>query len=235
MSEEQTRRDVLRQGALSLTAVGVGALVPAPLTKEVGRQVHAAIQQERSGSDYESKAFLDHEWKLLRLLAETIIPADDVSGSALDAGAPEFIDLLASNNAELRRLLSSGMLWLDHETRRLTDGKVFVDAEEADRNAILDQLAERVVEADPRYEGYAESIEYAGFQHYTTEPGRDLQAGVRFFSWVRRLVVDAFYTSEIGMADVGFQGNEFLRSFDVPQESIRYAWERSPFRDEEPG
>lgn len=229
-----TRREAIRAGALALTAAGVGALVPGPLSRELGFEVHAvagAAAQEEPAGAYRPQAFLDHEWRLLRLLAETILPADERSGSALDAGAPEFIDLLASHNDELRRLLSSGMLWLDHETRRRT-GRVFVEAAEVDRHAILDRLASRVEEADPGYEGYAESIEYAGFQHYRVEPANELAPGVRFFSWLRRLVVDAFYTSPIGIADVGYQGNEFLRSFEVPEASIRYALDRSPFREE---
>jgi hypothetical protein len=229
MSESITRRDAIRRAALSLTAVGVGSLVPGLLPKGTGEQVHAALQE--AGDGYQPAAFLEHEWRLLRLLCEIILPADDTSGSALDAGAPEFIDLLASNNRELQRILTSGMLWLDHETRRRS-GSSFVEAEDTDRTALLDRLAERVEEVDPGYEGYAESIEYAGFQHYTTEPHGDLGAGVRFFSWLRRLVVDAFYTSPIGIADVGYEGNDYLRRFVVPESSVRHALDRSPFRDE---
>lgn len=223
-----TRRELIRQGALALTALGATTLVPAPLSREIGAMVHAAVQDATDGA---SKAFLDHEWRLLRLLAETIIPADDRSGSALDAGAPEFIDLLASNNEELRRILSSGMLWLDHESRARY-GTVFVDAGAEQRGRLLDLLAAGVVEEDPGYEGIVESIEYAGFFHYTTEPAGELGPGIRFFSWVRRLVVDAFYTSPIGMADLEYQGNAVLRDFRVPAAPLQYAIARSPFRDE---
>ena len=225
---ELTRREAIRRAAMSLTALGATGLVPAPLSREVGEMVHAAMQDDSGGAGA-SQAFLDHEWKLLRLLAETIVPADDRSGSALEAGAPGFIDLLSSNNDELRRILSSGMLWLDRESRRLY-GAVFVEAAVEDRGALLDLLAAGVVEEDPGYEGIVESIEYAGLFHYTTEPAGELGPGIRFFSWVRRLVVDAFYTSPIGIADVEYQGNDFLRSFSVPQASLDYALRRSPFR-----
>lgn len=225
---ELSRREVIRRGALSLTALGAGGLLPAPLSRELGGLVHAAVQEEPR--DASSRAFLDHEWQLLRLLAEMIIPADERSGSALDAGAPEFIDLLASNNEELRRILSGGMLWLDHESRERY-GSVFVEATEADRSALLDQLAAGVIEEDPGYEGIVDSIEHAGFRHYTAEPAGTLGSGIRLFSWVRRLVVDAFYTSPIGMMDVGYQGNEFLRRFSVAQEPLQYALRRSPFRE----
>ncbi|MEE2777908.1 MAG: gluconate 2-dehydrogenase subunit 3 family protein [Acidobacteriota bacterium] len=227
---ELSRREAIRRSALSLTALGAGALVPAPLSRELGTMVHAALQEQPATSE-RSQAFLEHEWRLLRLLAETIIPADERSGSALEAGAPEFIGLLASNNDELRRILSAGMLWLDHESTSRY-GAVFVEAADRDRTELLDLLAAKVVEEDPGYEGIVDSIEYAGFHHYTTEPRGQLGPGVRFFSWVRRLVVDAFYTSPIGMADVDYQGNDVLRRFQVPREPLQYALRRSPFRDE---
>lgn len=229
MSDSVTRREVIRAGALALTAAGTGALVPGPISQRLGTTVHAAVQQSGARGGYVPQAFLEAEWRTLRLLAETILPADDRSGGALEAGAPEFIDLLASHNGELQRILTSGILWLDHEMRRRT-GRDFADAEAGDRNALLDRLAAGVEKADPGYESYAESIEYAGFRHYTAEPGDELGAGVRFFSWLRRLVVDAFYTSPVGVADLGYQGNEVLRRFEVAEESIRYAFERSPFR-----
>jgi hypothetical protein len=53
-------------------------------------------------------------------------------------------------------------------------------------------------------------------------------AGVRFFAWVRRMVADAYYTSAIGMKDLGYMGNSAISHFAVPQEAIDYALKRSP-------
>ena len=53
-------------------------------------------------------------------------------------------------------------------------------------------------------------------------------AGVRFFDWVRKMAVDAYYTSEIGIKDLGYAGNQALSEYTVPQETIDYAMNRSP-------
>ena len=55
-----------------------------------------------------------------------------------------------------------------------------------------------------------------------------LGGGVDFFSALRGIVVDAYYTSPVGMADIGYMGNQVLTSFSVPEEAIQYALRRSP-------
>jgi hypothetical protein len=229
-----SRRDAIRDAAIALTAFGAGAF-PA-ISRAAAAHVHGAVAQERAaGPDagYEPKAFLPHEWRLLRLLAEMIVPADETSGSALDAGAPEFIDLLASNNPRLQRIFTSGMLWLDHETRR-RHGVTFVEAGEAERAAMLDELAAEHSgdDPDPGYPSYTDSEQYARFSVYANTAPSEVAAGVAFFGWLRRLVVDAFYTSPVGVADVGYQGNEFVRTFQVPKAALDHALSRSPFREE---
>ena len=54
--------------------------------------------------------------------------------------------------------------------------------------------------------------------------------GVRFFDWARKLIVDAYFTSPIGIKDVNYIGNQALSKYEVPQEAIDYAFNRSPFR-----
>ena len=180
--------------------------------------MHSAVQQTQAG-DYEVRGFEPHEWTLLRTLAELIIPADEHSGSALDAGAPEFIDLLTSNNRELQRILTSGMLWLEHE---MNDefGTGFADATTEQQHEMLSRLAHEIQPTDPGYAGIVESDEYQGFFDYTTEEWSDDAPGIRFFSWVRRLVVDAFYSSQEGVKDVGYVGNKFVREYRVPEEAL---------------
>lgn len=230
---ELDRREAIRAAAMSLTAFGAASFVPPALARSHAAHVHAAAQEEAAeAGEGGSKAFQSHEWELVRLLSELIVPADDHSGSALDAKVPEFIDLLASNNDELLRILTSGMLWLDHEMRERTGGKSFVEASDGERREMLDLLATNVPERDPGYESYEESLDYAGFADYTVDVPDLIAPGVRFFGWMRRLVVDSFYTSPIGIEDVGYVGNEFLRDYRVPEGSIRYAMERSPFEEE---
>lgn len=226
-SDGATRREVLRRIALGLTAAGAGSWLPAPMSRAHATHVHQETARVRSDGDYEPLAFLPHEWQTLRALAEMIIPADEVSGSAVDAGAPEFIDLLCSGSERLKTIFTSGFLWLDHEMRERS-GAPFRDAPEDARHAMLAQLSADLEEKDAGYTSFEiESVEYQRFAHYTTEPENPVAHGLRFWGWTRRLVIDAFYTSPMGVDDVGYVGNKTLRSFDVPPEPLAYVRRRT--------
>ncbi len=55
--------------------------------------------------------------------------------------------------------------------------------------------------------------------------------GIAFFRWARNVVVDAYYTSPVGIADLGYMGNTGMAKFTVPKESLDYALKRSPFAE----
>ena len=55
----------------------------------------------------------------------------------------------------------------------------------------------------------------------------ELAPGIQFFAWVRRMTVDAFYTSEIGIKDIDYRGNAPMASYPSPAEAIEYALKRS--------
>lgn len=221
-----TRRDALRRIALALTAVGGGSL-----SVEAAQHVHSAAAAERAGGPYKPKAFSAHEWTALRRLTELIVPADAKSGSALDAGAPEFIDLLASQNVELAQIFHGGLAWLDAEMHRRY-GKEFGESAQAQQTAMLDALveAERVMqERSGEESAYVRGEIYKMFSNYTAKQGTPLAAGVRFFDWARKMTVDAYYTSPVGIKDLGFVGNGAFSKYEVPQEVLEYALKRSPF------
>jgi hypothetical protein len=44
---------------------------------------------------------------------------------------------------------------------------------------------------------------------------------------MRRLTADAFYTSPIGVKDIGYLGNKGMTKFEVPAAAIQYAVKRS--------
>ncbi|MBL8233492.1 MAG: gluconate 2-dehydrogenase subunit 3 family protein [Bryobacterales bacterium] len=229
MSNQQsttTRRDALRQIALALTAAGGGSL-----TVEAAQHVHSATAADRAAGPYKPKVFSAHEWSTLRRLTELIVPADATSPSALDAGAPEFIDLLASQNIDLARIFHGGIAWLDAEMHR-RHGKEFAEAAPAQQTAMLDALveAERVMrEQSAEESAYVRGEVYKMFSNYTAKTGSPLAAGARFFDWVRRMTVDAYYTSPAGIKDLGFIGNAALSKYEVPKEVLEYALKRSPF------
>ncbi len=226
-----SRRQMLRSIAVALTAAGSGGI-----TLEAGRFVHFLAQEEREpDGSYRPLFFKKHEFQTVTRLAELIIPADESSGSALEAGAPEFIDLLCSQNEELARKFTGGLLWLDQEMNR-RQGRPFVNCGEPQQHLLLTALAQEARHQEGRDRASRDARHRVhpadrGFLQYTAEPASELGPGGQFFVWVRRLTVDAFYTSRIGVADVDYQGNSFWERYRVPQEAIDYALRRSPSDD----
>lgn len=226
--DTSTRRDALRQIALGLTAAGTAM----ELSAQAAQHVHSAAAAETKGGAYKPKVFSTHEWATVTRLSELVVPADQRSGSAVDAGAPAFIDLLCSQNAELAAIFTGGISWFDAEMRRRA-GKEFIAASAAEQTGLLDAIvaAGRTVREQSAEEAlFARAPQYKNFSAYTVKPGTDLAPGVRFFDWARKLIVDAYYTSPIGIKDVNYIGNVAVSKYEVPQEAIDYAMNRSPFR-----
>src|SRR5690242_18000412 len=120
MSEQiqVSRRQLLRNLGISVTlATSGGGLVQL----EAAQHVHNAVAEEKSAArnqEYTPKLFTAHEFQTLRRLSDLIIPADEHSAGALEAGAAEFIDYLASTSQELAAIYTGGIAWLDHEMQR---------------------------------------------------------------------------------------------------------------------
>lgn len=184
-----SRRDVLR--TLAMGAVGGSVLHVIPV--EAAEQVHKMIAREKahaSDAKYKPKFFSAHQYATLCALCDAIIPADDHSGGAVQAGAPEFIDLLTSENSDYQVKLGGGLMWLDGICSDRY-GHPFIDCAPAQKTEILNQIA------------------YT--KNGLTDP--TLCPGIEFFSFTRRLTSDGFYTSEIGIADLQYMGNTFLKEF----------------------
>jgi gluconate 2-dehydrogenase gamma chain len=193
---EVTRRDLLQKIALSIAA--------GTLSLEAAQHVHGLAAQEKAAHGvYKPKGLNAHEYNTLAKLADYIVPAEGGSGSATDAAAPEWIDLMASENPELLAIYTGGIAWLDH-AMQLRNAPNFVDATPAQQTAILDLIA------------------------YRKNESPELGPGIKFFEWARKMVVDAYYTSPIGIKDLGYMGNTALAKFEVPQQAIDYALKRSP-------
>ena len=199
---EVSRRALLRAIGASLTLSAGGLEV---LSAQDAAHVHQIVGDDRAKGPYKPKCFTAHEYGTLRRLAELIVPPDEHAKGALDAGAPEFIDLLASGNAELASIYTGGLGWLDEQMKHRY-AAAFLDAQPAQQTAMLDLIAYR--------------------KNESAHP--ELGPGIRFFNWVRNMVVDAYYTSKVGMDDLGFMGNGVVATFSVPEEAIQYALKRSP-------
>src|SRR5258705_7986996 len=106
------RRDILK--TLAIGAAGGSVLQSVPL--QAAQHVHRMIAQEKSHAPagrYRPKFFPAHQYQMLSSLCDAIIPADEHSAGAVKAGAPEFIDLLTSENKDYQLALGGGMMWLD--------------------------------------------------------------------------------------------------------------------------
>jgi hypothetical protein len=123
----------------------------------------------------------------------------------LEAGAAAFIDFLCNASDEMKEIYTGGLAWIDDESRRRNDGLDFVSSQAPRQTELLDIIAFRRNETPA------------------------LNPGIHFFTWVRRMVADAYYTSPIGMKDLGYMGNSAMTHFSVPQEALDYALKRSPF------
>lgn len=182
-----SRRDVLKSLTMGAAATSVLRVIPA----KAAEYAHHMVAAEKAATKaYAPKFFPAHEYKTLQTLCQTIIPADGGSGGAIEAGAPEFIDLLTSENTEYQRQLAGGILWLD-STCSDRYGKAFLDCTPQQQKEILDQIAYR--------------------NNALTDPS--ISQGIEFFSFLRNITTDGFFTSEIGTKYLGYIGNTFLKDF----------------------
>jgi gluconate 2-dehydrogenase gamma chain len=179
-------------------SVTLGGLSPA-----AAQHVHSMAADEKTSTGvYKAKALNSHEYQTLEKLADLIIPPDEKSPGAVASGACEFIDLLASQNPRLLGIYTGGIAWVDQAMKRRYSAD-FVGAKPNQQTALLDLIA------------------------YRKNESPELGPGIEFFEWARRMVVDAYYTSSIGIKAIGYMGNTAVAKFEVPQEAIDYAVKRS--------
>lgn len=188
-TQGMTRRDILKTLAIGAAGGSVLQIIPA----EAAEYVHQAVRKEKeasSGGKYAPKYFSTRQYETLTSLCDSIIPKDDRSGGAVEAGAPEFIDLLTSENEDYQLKLGGGLLWLDSFCIDRYD-KVYLECPPQQRKEILDLIAYR----------------------RNVKQDATVSQGVAFFAFLRKLTCDGFYTSKIGIADLQYIGNTSLREF----------------------
>src|SRR5205809_6564100 len=110
MAKSISRRDVLRTLGMGAMAGSVLRVIP----MQAAEYAHNMVQAEKASAagGYTPKFFSPHQYKILQALCETIIPAEDGTGGAIEAGATEFIDLLTSENTEYQLKLGGGLKYL---------------------------------------------------------------------------------------------------------------------------
>ena len=185
-----------RRNAMRLLAVAPLAAA-FPWTAESVREASARAREALArGTPYEPKQFTPHEWETVRALVDLILPKDERSGSATDAGVPEFMDFMLGDDADLQTPMRGGLAWLDRECDDRY-GKTFVACAAQERTAVLDDIA-WPAKAKPEH-----------------------AAGVAFFNRFRDLTASGFFSSRIGVQDLRYIGNTFVSEWKgCPPEAL---------------
>jgi hypothetical protein len=173
-------------------ALGIMAMVPrvaawdwggGTAVERAARAAEVAIaESSATGKAYVPKFFRTHEWKTVRVLADMVIPRDERSGSASDAGVPEFMDFMMTDRPSNQLPMRGGLAWLDAECGRRWR-KSFSACTAAERSALLDDIA------------------------WPDKAAPELSQGVAFFNRFRDLTASGFFSSKLGVADLRYKGN----------------------------
>lgn len=190
--------DIDRREALQIFA-GIPLLAAGLTPRDVARaaaQVRIAQSPDRPIA-FTPAFFTAHEWESVRVLVDLIIPRDARSGSATDALVPEFMDFILNENSGMQTPVRGGLAWLDDESRARF-GKTFVDATDAQRRQILDDIA------------------------WPKRAKPDFSQGVSFFNRMRDFTASGFYSSQIGVADLQYIGNTVMADWQgCPPEALQ--------------
>ena len=186
--------------------VGAGVLVEACTSadkKNIAASADASLddrmQEEKAylvKMEKEPKFFNEHEMATITVLGDIIMPKDDVSGSASDAKVPEFIEFIVKDMPSHQTPLRGGLRWLDLHCYKLYE-KAFVNLSAAQQITVVDSIA------------------------YPNKAPKELAQGVSFFNLMRDLVTTGFYTTEIGIKDLGYVGNAPNQWNGVPDEVLK--------------
>ena len=167
----------------------LGAM-PAMAAVEAHSHMHMAQEEPTAPKGpYKRQTFDDHQWDTVKVLCDLIVPADERSVSASQAGVPEFIDdwiafrTEQDGNMDLRAEIFGGLMWLDHESNRQFE-KTFVAASADQQKQLLDRVA------------------------YPGKAAKDDSPWVAFFTQFRGLTVGGFFSSKQGVADLPYLGNK---------------------------
>ena len=168
-------------------------------TEAEAAQARTDVQTRQAAKPaaYKPKFFTAHEWATVSLLVNIIIPKDERSGSATDAGVPEFMDFTMIDQPARQVAMRGGLAWLDLECQRRFD-RTFVGATADQRTEVLDDIST-----------YGE-----------VKPG--LTHGQAFFRAFRDLTASGFWTTKMGMTDLGYMGNTVVAKWDgCPPEQLQ--------------
>ncbi|MFZ0517630.1 MAG: gluconate 2-dehydrogenase subunit 3 family protein [Acidobacteriaceae bacterium] len=184
VTQSRTLRFQRRAMLKMMAALPIAGLMPLSLLAEVVAKTTPNTTVLPDGTAWKLRVLTSHEWATVGVLSDWILPADEVSGSATDAGVPEFIDdWLDFQRGDLLVEIREGLAWLDGECQRRSRGN-FVECSSTQQQQMLDRIAwpDKAALTDAK--------------------------AVAFFNQLRDLTLSGFYTSEMGTRDLPYVGNE---------------------------
>lgn len=161
--------------------------------KHPGLMKEEVAELERINSE---TFFTPHEMKTITVLGDIIIPKDDVSGSASDAGVPDFIEFIVKDKPEHKVPMRGGLRWLDMQCLNRYKNS-FTECDTKQQMEMVDEIA------------------------WPKKAKPEMKQGVQFFNLMRNLTATGFYTSEIGVKDVGYVGNTPNQWNGVPEDVLK--------------
>lgn len=139
--------------------------------------------------------FDEHEMKTISTLSDIIIPHDDVSGSATEANVPNFIEFIVKDMPNHQVPMRGGLKWLDVQCMKQFE-RTFIACNAEQQIQMIDEIA------------------------FPEKAKPEMIQGVAFFNLMRDLTATGFYTSEIGIKDLGYKGNRPNQWDGVPQDVL---------------
>lgn len=194
--------------ALALGTLGAGVLLEACSDADKKAADEKAAAQPASTIDRmkEEEAeykkvtaetfFTPAEMTTITILGDIIIPKDEVSGSASDAKVPEWIEFIVKDMPQHQVPMRGGLRWLDLQCLKRYE-KAFKDCTPQQQMEMVDEIA------------------------WPAKAKPEMAQGVSFFNLIRNLTVTGFYTSEIGVKDIGYKGNTPNKWNGVPDDVLK--------------
>lgn len=179
------RREILRALSLAAGVASYPGFVNWTFAAPEQTHAHAKARVKTTSAAYSPKFFTAAEYAMLEKLSELIIPTDATPG-AREAGVSEFVDFIVYSDPNLQYPFRSGLRWLEAHSRHLF-GQSFPELKEAQQTEMLRHLAFKD-------------------QFRTGE-----EDGRAFFRLLREYVVLGFYTSEVGLREIGYPGLQQYR------------------------
>jgi hypothetical protein len=164
-----------------------------PNADEAGRLPGEIARDKKLNSE---KFFNSHEMATITVLADIIIPKDARSGSASDAKVPDFIEFIVKDMPEHQVPMRGGLRWLDMQCLNRYN-KTFTDASNAQQMEMVTEIA------------------------YPKKARPEMQQGISFFNRMRDLTATGFFTTKMGIEDLGYVGNAPNKWTGVPADVLK--------------